>query len=227
DFGRVLSVGGFLNIKPPNLDLYLEVVRVPEGKFADKLVSDMREYVCTAEEVAGHPVSYEEFRDALTAAIEAAGIELDVAPMTDVERGALAKISQRIANDDQVRRVSSERFLAEHAAPGIRVGFANHKGRKLCRAGVAIDASGRIDAVMMAGDMHVAPPDTLDGVGDAIVGAASDDVADLRTRISAVWDADGVHQADATMGVTTDDLLTAVTKAIDVAQSPGSPSAGR
>ncbi|MGZ6967378.1 MAG: lipoate--protein ligase family protein [Acidimicrobiia bacterium] len=227
DFGRVLSVGGFLNIKPPNLDLYLEVVRVPEGKFADKLVSDMREYVCTAEEVAGHPVSYEEFRDALTAAIEAAGIELDVAPMTDVERGALAKISQRIANDDQVRRVSSERFLAEHAAPGVRVGFANHKGRKLCRAGVAIDASGRIDAVMMAGDMHVAPPDTLDGVGDAIVGAASDDVADLRTRISAVWDADGVHQADATMGVTTDDLLTAVTKAIDVAQSPGSPSAGR
>ena len=65
DFGRVLSVGGFLNIKPPNLDLYLQVVRVPEGKFADKVVSDMREYVCTAEEVAGHAVSYEEFRDAL------------------------------------------------------------------------------------------------------------------------------------------------------------------
>ena len=107
DFGRVLSVGGFLNIKPPNLDLYLQVVRVPEGKFADKVVKDMREYVCTAEEVAGHPITYEAFRDALTAAIEASGIDLDRAPMTDVERGALAKISQRIASDDQMRRVSS------------------------------------------------------------------------------------------------------------------------
>ena len=121
DFGRVLSVGGFLNIKPPNLDLYLQVVRVPEGKFADKIVKDMREYVCTAEEIAGHPVTYEAFRDALTAAIEASGIELDRAPMTDVERGALAKISQRIASDDQVRRVSSERFAAEHAGRPGRV----------------------------------------------------------------------------------------------------------
>ena len=89
DFGRVLSVGGFLNIKPPNLDLYLQVVRVPEGKFADKLVSDMREYVCTAEEVAGHAVSYEDFRDALTGAVRDAGIDLDPTVMTDVERGAL------------------------------------------------------------------------------------------------------------------------------------------
>jgi lipoate-protein ligase A len=214
DFGRVLSVGGFLNIKPPNLDLYLQVVRVPEGKFADKLVSDMREYVCTAEEVAGHAVSYEEFRDALTAAVRDAGVDLDATTMTDVERGALAKISQRIANDDQIRRISSDRFLAEHTAPGVKVGFANHKGRKLCRAGVAIDASGRLDAVMMAGDMHVAPPDTLDGVGAALVGATADDTGDLRERIAAVWEADGVHQADTTTGVTTDDLLTAVTKAI-------------
>jgi lipoate---protein ligase len=219
DFGRVLSVGGFLNIKPPNLDLYLEVVRVPEGKFADKLVSDMREYVCTAEEVAGHPVSYDDFRDALTDAVRAAGIELDIAPMTEVERGALAKISQRIANDDQVRRVSSDRFRADHSAPGLRVAFANHKARKLCRAGVALDAAGHIVAVMMAGDMHVAPADTLDRVGEAIVGTAATDEADLRARISAVWDADGVHQADATMGVTTDDLLTAVTKAVAAAQA--------
>jgi hypothetical protein len=67
---------------------------------------------------------------------------------------------------------------------------------------------------MMAGDMHVAPPDTLDRVGAALVGADATDGADLRARISAVWDADGVHQADTSTGVTTDDLLTAVTKAI-------------
>jgi lipoate-protein ligase A len=217
DFGKVISVGGFLNIRPPNMDLYLQVVRVPDEKFKDKLVSDMREVVCTAEEVAGRDVSYEEFRDALFASVRAASIELADEPLTDVEAAALTKISQRIASDDSVRRISSERFRAE-APHGSRVGLANHKGKKLCRAGVAIDADGAIVAAMMAGDMHVAPPDTLDRVAAALVGAAASDRDSLRGRIGEVWEGPTVHQADATTGVTTDDLLTAVMKAADAAQ---------
>ena len=213
DFGRVISIGGFLNIKPPAMDLYLQVVRVPDEKFKDKLVSDMREYVCTAEEVAGGPVSYEDFRDAFLAALADAGIEPKADTLTDVEQGALVKISNRIATDDSVRCISSERFRAG-APAGTRVGFANHKGKKLARAGVAVDAGGVIVAAMMAGDMHVSPPDTLDGVAAALVGANAGDRAMLRARIAQVWEADGVHQADATMGVTTDDLLAAVDKAV-------------
>ena len=58
------------------------------------------------------------------------------------------------------------------AAPaGAHTGFANHKGRKLCRAGVAVDDAGTIVAAMMAGDMHVSPPDTMDRVAAALVGA--------------------------------------------------------
>jgi hypothetical protein len=193
------------------------VVRVPEGKFADKIVKDMREYVCTAEEVTGHALEYREFRDALVAAVRAAGIDLVDEPMTEVERAALAKISQRIASDDQVRRISSDRFASEQRAAGRRVGFGNHKGRKLCRAGVGLDADGRIAAAMMAGDMHVAPPDTLDRVAEALAGAKAADPDDVRDRISTVWDAGEVHQADATTGVTTDDLLAAVTNAIGAA----------
>jgi lipoate-protein ligase A len=213
DFGRVISIGGFLNIKPPAMDLYLQVVRVPDEKFKDKLVSDMREYVCTAEEVAGGPVSYEDFRDAFLAALADAGVEPKVDTLTDVERGALMKISNRIATDDSVRRISSDRFRAE-APAGSRVGFANEKGKKLARAGVAVDADGVIVAAMMAGDMHVSPPDTLDAVATALVGANASDRAALRSTIRQVWEADGVHQADATMGVTTDDLLAAVEKAV-------------
>jgi lipoate-protein ligase A len=217
DFGKVVSVGGFLNIRPPNMDLYLQVVRVPDEKFKDKLVSDMREVVCTAQEVAGRDVSYEEFRDALFASVRAAGIALVDEPLTEIEDAALVKVSGRIASDDTVRRVSSERFRAE-APTGSRVGLANHKGKKLCRAGVAIDASGTIVAAMMAGDMHVAPPDTLDRVALALIGAAGSDREALRARVGGVWDAPSVHQADATMGVTTDDLLAAVTKAAAAAQ---------
>ena len=214
DFGRVISIGGFLNIKPPAMDLYLQVVRVPDEKFKDKLVDDMREYVCTAEEVAGRPVSYEEFRDAFVAALGDAGIELKADPLTDVETGALTKISGRIATDDSVRRISSDRFRAEAQATGARVGFGNEKGKKLARAGVAIDAGGTITAAMMAGDMHVSPPDTLDNVARALVGAPAHDAAALRARIANIWEADGVHQADATMGVTTANLLAAVEKAV-------------
>src|SRR5262249_42964466 len=203
---------------PPNLDLYLRVVRVPDDKFKDKLVKDMREYVCTAEEVAGGPVAYEQFRDALLAAVADAGIIVEARELTDVEQAALKKISNRIATDDSVGRVSSERFRAEHEPAGLRVGFGNHKGRKLCRAGVALDDRGPVAAALMAGDMPVAPPDTLDRVATALVGAGADDEADVRSRIASVFEGPDVHQAGATTGVTTDDLLAAVRKAIHDAQ---------
>ncbi len=218
DFGRVISVGGFLNIKPPDLDLYLRVVRVPDDKFKDKLVKDMREYVCTAAEVAGRPVSYEQFRDALVAAVTDAGIGLDARSLTDVEQAALKKISNRIATDNSVRRVSSDRFRAEHERAGRGVGFGNHKGRKLCRAGVALDADGTVMAAMMAGDMHVAPPDTLDRVAAALVGANASDDTELRRRMASVLEGADVHQADATTGITTVDLLAALRKAVENAE---------
>jgi lipoate-protein ligase A len=218
DFGRVISVGGFLNIERPDLDLYLRVVRVPDDKFKDKLVKDMREYVCTAAEVAHRPVSYEEFRDALLWATAAAGVTLEAHELTDVEQAALKKISNRIATDDSVRRLSSDRFRGEYVQAGRAVGFGNHKGRKLCRAGVALDDDGSVAAAMMAGDMHVSPPDTLDRVAAALVGADSSDDAGVRARIAFVLEGPDVHQADATTGVTTDDLLAAFRKAVDNAK---------
>jgi lipoate-protein ligase A len=210
------SVGGFLNIKPPNLDLYLQVVRVPDDKFKDKVVKDMREYVCTAEEVAGRPVSYEQFRDALLVALKDAGVELVTSELTDGERYGLTKVGAKISSPDMVRRISSERFTRE-APAGSRVGFANHKGRKLCRAGVAVDSNGIVVAALMAGDMHVSPPDTMDRIAVALEGAASQDRDELRGRIASIFERDEVHQAEAAMGVTTDDLLTAVEKAVAVA----------
>jgi lipoate-protein ligase A len=213
------SVGGFLNLARPDLDLYLSVVRIPDEKFKDKVVKDLREYVCTAEEVAGRAVSYEDFRDAVLGALASAGFELEPSGLTEGEQKGFTKIGARIGGDEHLRRVSSERFTAE-APPGARTGFGNHKGRKLCRAGVALDGDGTIVAAMMAGDMHVSPPDAIDRVAAALVGAPSDDQAELRDRISAVFEADDIHQAEAAMGVTTDDLLAAVAKAVAAAGGP-------
>ena len=213
DVVSVNSVGGFLNTAPPNLDLYLAVARVPDEKFKDKVVKDLREYVCTAEEVRGRPLGYEEFRDALVASLTEAGFELSEEPLADGERTGVQKIASRVGSPEAVRRISSERFTAE-APEGTKVGFGNVKGRKLCRAGVAVDGDGTVVAAMLAGDLHVSPPDTMDRVAAALVGAGSGDRDDLRARISSVFDGDDVHQAEAAMGVTTDDLLACVEKAI-------------
>jgi lipoate-protein ligase A len=212
------SVGGFLNLAKPDIELYLQVVRIPDEKFKDKAVKDMREYVCTAEEVSGRAVTYEDFRDALLAALTAAGITLEPSDLTEGERYGLSKISARVGSDEAVRRISSNRFRGS-APAGSRVGFGNHKGRKLCRAGVAIGPRGVIVDAMMAGDMHVSPGDVLDRIASSLLGARSDDEADLRARIASVFEADDVHQADAAMGVTTDDLLAAVRKAIEDARA--------
>ena len=210
------SVGSFVNLKRPDIERYLQVARWPDEKWKDKAVTDFREYVVTADEIAGRPIGYEEYRDAIIAAMQARGFELEPGPLTDEEKAGGAGIATHIASDDFVRRVSSERFR-EQAPAGARVGFGNEKGRKLCRAGVAVDAGGKVVAAMMAGDMHVGPPDTMDRVAAALVGADAEDDEELRTRVAAVFEAPDVHQPDALMGVTTDDLLAAVRKAVAAA----------
>jgi len=207
------TVGGFINTARPDIDLYLKVVRIPDDKFKDKVVKDMREYVVTAEEIAGHPVTYEMFRDALVGALTDFGIELVPEPLTEAERAGVADMAEKVGSDRMIRRISSERFAAD-APPGTSVGFGNHKGRKLCRAGVAVDGAGTVVKAMMAGDMHVSPPDTMKRISEALAGADSTSSDDLRKRIASVFEGDDVHQADAMMGVTTDDLLAAVEKAV-------------
>jgi hypothetical protein len=61
----------------------------------------------------------------------------------------------------------------------------------------------------------------MDRVAAAIVGARADDRDELRRRIAAVFEGDDVRQAESAMGVTTDDLLAAVGKAIDSSRRVG------
>ena len=110
-------VGGFINIARPDLDLYLSVARVPDEKFKDKVVKDLREYVVTAEMIAGRPVGYADFRDAMLAALDAAGVGLAPGPLTDDERARLSRNAAKVAADDWVRRIASSRF-AESARGG-------------------------------------------------------------------------------------------------------------
>jgi lipoate-protein ligase A len=212
-------VGGFLNLARPDVDLYLELARVPDDKFKDKAVKDLRDYIVPAEEIADRPVSYGMFRDAVHGALTDAGAEVYARPFTERELDGVKGIADLFAADDHLHHLSSSRFSA--AAPaGSRVGFGNFKGHKLCRAGIAVDDQGSVVAAMLAGDMHVGPPDVLDRTAETLVGAPAGDQAELRRRLATVFEAPDVHQADAALGVTVDDLLAAVTKAVTAALTP-------
>src|SRR5207302_10002449 len=79
-------VGAHFNLRRPDLELYRQVARVPEEKFADKVIKDMVEYICTPADVRGSDLTYEEFRDAVVrAAREVAGLELEASEFTPGE----------------------------------------------------------------------------------------------------------------------------------------------
>ena len=165
-------VGGFVNLSKPDLDLYLSVARVPDEKFKDKVVKDLREYVITAEEIAGHPVGYEDFRLAVLGALDSAGIAWEAGPFTDEERSRLSRGVAKVASDDWVRRVSTERFSAAAPEGTASVSATTRDGSSVVQGSLSTP-KGRVVAAMIAGDMHVGPPDVIDRVAAAIVGARS------------------------------------------------------
>jgi len=206
-------VGGFLNLKRPDLELYRRVARVPEEKFKDKVIKDIVEYICTPTDVRGTPVTYEELRDSVVrASREVAGLELDPSPFSADEQSVTDQFVASVSSDDFIRRISSERFRTE-APAGSRVGFANVKGKKLVRSGVAVDAAGTILRTMVAGDMHTSPPDSMDRVAGALIGGNSADREELIARVRSVFDQPDFVQPDLAAGITPEDVVEAVVRA--------------
>lgn len=213
-------VGGFLNLKRPDLALYRRVARVPAEKFEDKAVTDPVAYICTPLDVRGTEVGYEELRDAIArASREVGGLDLEPTPFTPEEDAGTAGFVATVSADDWVRRVSTSRFAAE-VPEGARVGFANRKAKKLVRAGVALGPGGEIVAAMLGGDMHVSPPDAMDRVAAAVLGAKVDR-DDLLARVREVFAAPDVSQADAAAGITPEDCVETLLRA--AAAAGGTP----
>jgi lipoate-protein ligase A len=206
-------VGGFLNLKRPDLELYRRVARVPEEKFKDKVIKDIVEYIVTPTDIRGTELSYEELRDAIVrASREVAGLELEPSPYSPAELDITEQFVASVRSDEFIRRISSERFRAE-APTGVRVGFANVKGKKLVRAGVELDESGTIVRAMIAGDMHVSPPDAMDRLAAALAGANSADREQLTSVARGIFEAPDVEQADAAAGIIPEDVVEAVVRA--------------
>jgi lipoate-protein ligase A len=218
DVMGIKAVGGFLNMRRPDLDLYRKVARVPDEKFKDKIIKDIVEYICTPVDIRGRPITYEEFRDAVVrASKEVLELDLEATPFTAEEEANASQFVGVVSAPDWINRISSARFRAE-APPGARVGFANHKAKKLIRACVALREDGTIARAMMAGDMHISPPDAMDRVSTALAGVNASDRDDLVARVRGVFEQQDIVQADAAVGITPEDCVEAVLLAAKNAQ---------
>ncbi|MFN2544032.1 MAG: biotin/lipoate A/B protein ligase family protein [Actinomycetota bacterium] len=211
-------VGAHFNLKRPDLELYRRVARVPEEKFADKAIKDMVEYICTPADIRGRDLSYEEFRDAVVAAArDVAGLDLEPSATTPEEEAGTKDFVNVVSGEEWINRVSSSRF--DTAAPkGTRIGFANVKAKKLVRSGVAIAEDGTIAAAMMAGDMHLSPPEAMERVATALVGADAGDRQAVLARIREVFEQPDMDQPDEAAGVTPEDCAEAVLRAAKAAR---------
>jgi lipoate-protein ligase A len=206
-------VGGFLNLKRPDLELYRRVARVPEEKFKDKVIKDIVEYIVTPTDIRGRELGYRELIDAVArASREVAGLELEPSAFSADEEAVTQQFVDAVASDDFIRRISSERFRAE-ASAGTRVGFANVKGKKLVRCGVALDDAGTIVKALVAGDMHVSPPDAMDRVAAALGGANAGDREDLVSRVRGVFEQPDFDQPEAAAGIAPEDVAEAIVRA--------------
>ena len=128
------------------------------------------------------------------------------------EEAGTQDFADTVSSEDWLRRVSSSRFAAE-APPGTKVGVANVKGKKLVRAGVAVADDGTIAAAMVAGDMHVSPPEAMERLAQALLGGNAGDREDVLARVRTVFDEAGFDQPDAAAGITPDDVVEAVLRA--------------
>ena len=199
-------VGGFLNLRKPDLELYAKVARVPEEKFKDKIIKDAVEYICTPKEVRGEDLSYDELRDAV---VRESRLVLEALPITPQEDENVAGFVSTVSADDWIHRVSTSRFVSSTPG-GCATGFANVKGKKLVRAGVALGDDGVIVQAMLGGDMHVSPPDAMDRVAVAVEGARADDRAELLLRARAIFESPEFSQPDAAAGITPEDCVEAI-----------------
>ena len=202
-----IVVGGFFNLQKPDLVLYAKVARVPEEKFKDKIIKDQVEYICTPGEVRGKDLPYEEFRNAvLAAARKEKSLAFDPTGFSAEEDVGTKGFVQTVSADGWIKRVSSEHFR-HHAEPGARVGFANLKSKKLVRAGVELNGD-VITRALVAGDMHVSPPESMDNVAAALEGAPIGDKDELLARVKKVFET--VEQPDEAAGITPEDIVEAL-----------------
>ena len=113
--------------------------------------------MCTAEEVRGRPLPYEEFRDALVAVARRRRLRLDDEPLAEGERTGVDEDRRQGRVSDEPSAASRPTASRAEAPRAPRSASATTRAASCAGPASPSTARARWSAAMLAGDMHVSP----------------------------------------------------------------------
>jgi len=166
-----------INMGKPDLDYFIDVIRVPEEKIKDKPYKTIEEYLyagmTSIEEEIGRRPSIDEVKDALIRAYkEVLDVELVELEFGEEDRNFWLDLYEKMEKeigDKQIFMVSSSRRFSS-IPEGCTLNFARYKGRKLVAAHVLVNKDGIIQDVMLSGDFFCKPSEYIGRIEECFRG---------------------------------------------------------
>jgi len=203
----VIVVGNF--IMDFNFDEAARVLRVPDEKFRDKLVSSMREWITSIRRELGTIPPLEEIKQAAIEGFKTIGIELKSGEVTpEEERFFSEEVLPRHKSHEWLHAIASDHPALFHrvkVAHDVTVVEVRYKARKLIRVIAQLDGY-QIRDIAIAGDFFAIPYTVVKRIESALIDKSLDDENAVRIAIQ-----QAIQQSDATLvGATPEDIFNAV-----------------
>jgi lipoate-protein ligase A len=161
-----------------DIDVMVNVLKVPSEKFRDKMVQSLSTYMTSLKRETGCIPDRDLITQYLVEEYEALlGTSLKPGELTDEENAYLQTTMQRLRSDEWLHKTSRRRekllSLVEakctKVAGGVMVCEASHKAEKLIRITLET-VNGRISDILISGDFFYEPEDTLGELEEELKG---------------------------------------------------------
>ena len=216
----VMTLRTVINVKPIDTELAGKAMPMAPEKVRDKALKDLKSRFTWLEREAGRPIDTEELTEFAIACTERAFGETALVRggLSDVERGYAEDFRATLTGDDWLFGKSRRNRLAGILGTGLTIGHGREKAMGgMIWATLAV-GEGIVRAAIVNGDWHPRPIDSVAWLERALTGIEATTGA-LRTCVEAFLAREDVEFA----GVTADDLMVALEKALASQHAHGGP----
>ena len=190
-----LAMNQIIGIGKPDLDYFIDVLRIPEEKIKDKPYKTIEEYLyagmTSVEQEIGRKPSNDEVKEALIRAYdEVLGVKLVEHEFGAEDRNFwldLYEKMEREVGDKQLYMISSSRRFSS-IPEDCMLGFARHKARKLIVAHVLVNREGIIKDVMLSGDFYCKPFEYAGKIEENLKGVSVNDKDTILKKVKEICD---------------------------------------
>lgn len=214
----VMTLRIVINVKPIDTELAGKAMPMAPEKVRDKVLKDLTSRFTWLEREAGRPIDAEELTEfAIACAARAFGeTGLVRGGLTDIERGYAEEFRAELTTDRWLFGKSERNRLAGILGPAVTIGHGREKAMGgMIWATLAVGA-GVVRAAIVNGDWHPRPIDSVAWLEGALTGIEATPAA-LRAAVAGFLARNDVEFA----GVTADDLMVALEKALADQHAPG------